>query len=383
MLKSASSPLIIAGGGVHYSEACETLAYVASEFGIPVAETQAGKGALPWDHPMALGSVGVTGTSAANALAADADLVVGIGTRLQDFTTGSWALFKPDCRIAQVNVTPHDAHKHDALAVVGDAWFTLENLSHELDDWRAPSGWTARVKPAVDAWNEAWETATRAAGGALPSDAQVIGAVWRTVPDDAVVVAAAGGLPGELHKLWRARTADGYHLEYGYSCMGYEIAGALGVKLAAPHREVIAMLGDGSYLMLNSELATSVAMGVKLIVVLLDNRGFGCISRLQQATGGEPFNNLLPEASTIDLVAHARSLGADAEKAGSVAELESAMGRAISSERTFVVVIETDPDRATEAGGAWWDVAVPEVSERNQVRAARKAYEERIEKVRR
>jgi 3D-(3,5/4)-trihydroxycyclohexane-1,2-dione acylhydrolase (decyclizing) len=384
VIRSASSPLIIAGGGVHYSGACGDLARFAAEFGIPVAETQAGKGALPWDHGMALGSIGVTGTSAANAAAAEADLVIGLGTRLQDFTTGSWALFaNPQCRFVQLNVTPHDAHKHGAMPVVADARLALEALRERLGCWTAPQGWRDRQAPAISEWNSAWQTATADGGETLPSDAQVIGAVWRTAPEDAVVVCAAGGLPGELHKLWRARTSDGYHLEYGYSCMGYEIAGALGVKLASPNREVIAMVGDGSYLMLNSELATSVAMGAKVVVVLLDNRGFGCINRLQQATGGEQFNNLLTDVPEIDFVAHARSLGAEAEKAANIAELEEAMGRALAAKSSYVIVIETDPARSTEAGGAWWDVAVPEVSERDEVQAARKAYDEQIGKVRR
>jgi 3D-(3,5/4)-trihydroxycyclohexane-1,2-dione acylhydrolase (decyclizing) len=380
-IRSATAPLIVAGGGVHYSGACAELADFAERFGIPVAETQAGKGALPWDHPLALGSIGVTGTSAANALAAEADLVIGVGTRMQDFTTGSWALFKPGSRIAQINVNAHDAHKRGSLAVVGDARLTLQGLTRRLDDWQASTKWSARIGPAVSDWNAAWDEATRAGADAFPSDAQVIGAVWRRAPEDAIVVGAAGGLPGELHKLWRARTGDGYHVEYGYSCMGYEIAGALGAKLAGPQREVIAMVGDGSYLMLNSELATSVAIGAKLIVVLLDNRGFGCINRLQQATGGEPFNNLL-EGPPVDFLAHARSLGADGEKAAGIAELEAAMGRALASERSYVIVIETDPEQSTEAGGAWWDVAVPEVSDRSPVKAARRAYEEQIGKVR-
>ena len=381
-LQTAKSPMIVAGGGVHYAGACEALSAFAATTGIPVGETQAGKGALPWDHPLALGSIGVTGTSAANAAAAEADLVIGVGTRLQDFTTGSWALFESAERIAQVNVAPHDAHKRGALAVGGDARLTLEALGTLLKDWRSPAGWTASQAPRIETWNKDWEAATAASDSALPSDAQVIGAVWRTMPDDAIVVGAAGGLPGELHKLWRSRTSDGYHLEYGYSCMGYEVAGALGVKLAAPDREVVAMLGDGSYLMLNSELATSVVMGAKLIVVLLDNRGFGCINRLQQGTGGERFNNLLPQSSTIDFVAHARSLGADAEKASSIADLEAALGRALASSKSYVVVIDTDPERSTEAGGAWWDVAVPEVSGRDAVNAARKSYDAQVGKVR-
>ena len=382
-LKSSTAPLIIAGGGVHYSGAPDLLAEFASAHGIPVAETQAGKGALPWDHPLAVGSIGVTGTSAANAMAAEADLIIGVGTRFQDFTTGSWALFtNPKARIAQVNVNSHDAHKRGSLAVVADARLTLDALNRELGAWCSPNGWAEKVRPAVDAWNASWDEATAATGNGLPSDAQVIGAVWRTAPEDAVVVGAAGGLPGELHKLWRTRRSDGYHLEYGYSCMGYEIAGGLGVKLAAPNREVVVMLGDGSYLMLNSELATSVAMGAKLIIVLLDNRGFGCINRLQQATGGERFNNLLPATPDIDFIAHAQSLGAEAEKAADIAGVEQAMGRAFASDRSYVIVIDTDPEVSTDAGGAWWDVAVPEVSERAEVKAARKAYAEKIRKVR-
>ena len=383
-LQAAQAPLIIAGGGVHYSGACEALADLATEKGIAVAEPQAGMGCLPWDHLTALGSIGVTGTSAANAAAAEADLVVGIGTRLQDFTTGSWALFSnPECKLIQVNVSAHDAHKRASLAVVGDALLTIEAVSPLLGGWRAPKTWTDRLSTEVEAWNQAWSAATAPGNNELPSDAEVIGAVWRTVPDDAIVVGAAGGLPGELHKLWRSRTTDGYHLEYGYSCMGYEIAGALGAKLAAPDREVIAMLGDGSYLMLNSELATSVMLDAKIVVVLLDNRGFGCINRLQQATGGKRFNNLLPEASGIDFVAHAQSLGAEAEKVASIDDLEAAFRRALTASCSYVVVIETDPEKSTDAGGAWWDVAVPEVSDRREVHDARKAYDEQLGKVRR
>ena len=384
LLRSSSSPLIVAGGGVHYSGACAELQAFASQVGIPVAETQAGKGALPWDHPLALGSIGVTGTSAANAAAAEADLIMGLGTRLQDFTTGSWALFaNPACKIAQVNIASHDAHKRGAHPVVGDAKLVIGQLSLELEGWRTSSD-SKRYAPSIAAWNESWQEATATApSNALPSDAQVIGAVWRTVPDDAIVVGAAGGLPGELHKLWHSRTTDGYHLEYGFSCMGYEIAGALGVKLAAPDREVIAMVGDGSYLMLNSELATTVMMGCKIIVVLLDNRGFGCINRLQQSTVGERFNNLLPEASNIDFVQHAQSLGATAEKAGNIGQLEEALKRALASDRSHVVVIDTDPESSTEAGGAWWDVPIAEVSDRLDVRSARKTYDDQIGKVRR
>jgi 3D-(3,5/4)-trihydroxycyclohexane-1,2-dione acylhydrolase (decyclizing) len=373
-LRAAKAPLIVAGGGVLYAMAEAALDEFAARTGVPVAETQAGKGALAWDHLQALGSIGVTGSSAANAAAAAADLVVGIGTRLQDFTTGSRALFaNPDRTLVQVNVAGFDAYKHGAEPVVGDAGAVLEQLSAALGDWRAPAG---NPVANVAAWNAAADAAMAATEAALPSDAQVIGAVWRSVDENAVVVCAAGGLPGELHKLWRTRRPGGYHVEYGYSCMGYEIAGGLGVKLAAPDREVVVMVGDGSYLMLNSEIATSAAMGAKLIITVLDNRGFGCINRLQAGTGGAPFNNLLADtAPAVDFAAHAASLGARSEKVSGIAEFENAMGRARASDRTYVVVIDTDPAISTEAGGAWWDVVVPEVSERPEVRAARAGYD--------
>ncbi len=370
-LKHAQRPLLVAGGGVLYSGAEDTLRELSEATGLPVAETQAGKGALPWDHPNALGSIGVTGSSAANAAAQSADLVVGLGTRLQDFTTGSRSLF-PGRALFQVNVQAFDAHKHDATAVVGDVQAVLAELRRSLSAWRAPDA--AIDRAAVAAWREAVDQAT---GGdpttTLPSDAQVIGAVQAAFDDDAIVVGAAGGLPGELHKLWRTTRSDGYHLEYGYSCMGYEIAGGLGVKLAAPTREVVVMVGDGSYLMMNSELATSVMLGLKLVVVLLDNRGFGCIDRLQRATGSPGFNNLLADVRhrtlpEIDFAAHARSLG----------ELHAALARARTADRSTVVVIDTDPRPSTAAGGWWWDVAVPEVSDRPEVNAARRDYERRI-----
>jgi 3D-(3,5/4)-trihydroxycyclohexane-1,2-dione acylhydrolase (decyclizing) len=378
-LRAAKAPLIVAGGGVIYSGAEAELARFAAEVGVPVAETQAGRGALAWDHPMALGAVGVTGTSAANEAAAKADLIVGIGTRLQDFTTGSRALFAGS--LAQINVNGVDAAKHGALAVIGDAQAVLEALRARLAGHKAPVVWSEAARQSVSAWNRDWDAVTAApADNALPSDAQVIGAVWRKTAKDAVVVCAAGGLPGELHKLWRPRAPGGYHLEYGFSCMGYEIAGGLGVKMADPARDVVVMVGDGSYLMLNSEIATSVMLGLKLTVVVLDNRGFGCINRLQQSVGAAPFNNLLADARhvampRIDFAAHAASLGAASEKVDDIAGLEAAMGRAKASDHTYIIVIDTDPDISTDAGGAWWDVAVAEVSERPAVEAARAAYE--------
>jgi 3D-(3,5/4)-trihydroxycyclohexane-1,2-dione acylhydrolase (decyclizing) len=352
-----------------------------------VAETQAGKSALRHDHLLNMGSIGVTGASAANALAAQADLVLAVGTRLQDFTTGSWALFgDPARRIVSLNVQPFDAGKHHAQPLVCDARAGLEALSEALGAHRGPRDWILFGEREHTRWIAASER-VKEPTNELPSDAQVIGAVQRAGRRSDIVVCAAGGLPGELHKLWNAAQPGGYHLEYGYSCMGYEIAGGLGVKLACPDREVIVMVGDGSYLMMNSEIATSVMLGVKLIIVVLDNRGFGCINRLQRATGGESFNNLLEHARhetlpAIDFAAHAASLGAAARKVASLAELEAALKDVRKADRTSVIVIDTDPLASTEAGGHWWDVAVPEVSARAEVRAARADYESALAKQR-
>ncbi|MBL8697321.1 MAG: 3D-(3,5/4)-trihydroxycyclohexane-1,2-dione acylhydrolase (decyclizing) [Alphaproteobacteria bacterium] len=377
-LRGAKAPLVIAGGGVLYSGASAGLAAFLEATGLPVAETQAGKGALAWDHPLAVGSIGVTGGTAANTLAAEADVVLAIGTRLQDFTTGSRALIGAQ-RLIQLNVAPFDAQKHDAMPLVADAGAGLEALKAELAQWKAPTAWTARAQELSAAWNARVAAITSAApGNARPSDAQVLGAVNRFATARTTVLCAAGGLPGELHKLWRASGPGGYHLEYGYSCMGYEIAGGLGAKLAAPDREVVVMVGDGSYLMMNSEIATSVAMGAKLVIVVLDNRGFGCINRLQQGVGGAPFNNLFGDALPmpgIDFAAHARSLGAVSEKVAALADLPAALARARAAAHTAVVVIDTDPTVSTGEGGAWWDVPVPAVSARAEVAAARGRYD--------
>jgi 3D-(3,5/4)-trihydroxycyclohexane-1,2-dione acylhydrolase (decyclizing) len=373
-LKKARKPLIISGGGVKYARAENRLGRFAEAHGVPVAETQAGKGSLAWDHPCNAGAIGVTGSRAANVLAARADLVLAIGTRLGDFATGSRALF-PAATLIQLNVGGFDAAKHGAAALVADAEAGLEALGRELGGWRAPAAWTADAARLSRHWNREVERIT-APGRARPTDAQVLGAVNSALPKNSVVVCAAGGLPGELHKLWRAADSTSYHVEYGYSCMGYEIAGGLGVKLAHPKREVCVLVGDGSYLMLNSEIATSVALGAKLVIVVLDNRGFGCIERLQAATGGASFNNLLDaEAPRVDFAAHARSLGAAAEKVESISALQASLGRALRSRRTSVVVIETDPRRSTAEGGAWWDVAVTAAPKSSSQRKARKAYE--------
>ena len=379
VLRAARRPLIVCGGGVLYSEAGAALREFCERHGVPSGETQAGKSALPASHPLNLGGIGVTGTAAANSLAADADVILAVGTRLQDFTTGSATLFRSKGhQLVGLNVQPFDAYKHGALPLVADARAGLHQLSERLGDWRAPDEWTARAQAERGRWRQTAAAFTTTGDGPLPSDAEVIGAVQRATQESDIVVGAAGGLPGELHKHWQAEHAGGYHLEYGFSCMGYEIAGALGVKLAHPGREVIVMVGDGSYLMLNSEIATSVRMGLKLIVVLLDNGGFGCIERLQSSTGNASFNNLRAPAERardgLDLVAHARSLGALASKVQGVAQLASALAAARKAERTSVLVIETDPASSTAAGGHWWDVAVPEVSDRAEVAAARERY---------
>ncbi len=378
-LRNAKAPMIIAGGGVHYSEATGMLDRFATAHGIPVAETQAGKSALTYNHPLNLGAIGVTGTSAANQAARSADVILAVGTRLQDFTTGSWSLFQhPDRQMIGLNVQAFDAAKHHVRPLLADARIGLGELHGALGQYHTPAAWRTSLTEAMAVWCHAAAAVTAASNAELPSDAQIIGAVQRAIPDDAIVVCAAGGLPGELHKLWQAREVGTYHLEYGYSCMGYEIAGGLGVKLARPDRDVIVLVGDGSYLMLNSEIATSVMLGLKLTIVVLDNGGFGCINRLQNATGGAAFNNLLADCGAppaIDFRAHAASLGAVAEQVEGIAGLEAAVRRALAADCTSVVVLRTDPRVATAAGGHWWDVGVPEVSARPEVNAARADYE--------
>ena len=374
VLRAATRPLIIAGGGVKYARAEAALAAFAERHGVPVAETQAGKGSLAWDHPRNAGAIGVTGAASANALAARADVVMAIGTRLQDFTTGSRALF-PKARLVALNVAAFDAAKHGALPLVADAGRGLAALGEALQVWAAPKAWQDNAARATARWQRTVERVTAAPRAGTPTDAQVLGAVNRAMPAGGIVVCAAGGLPGELHKLWRATDSASYHLEYGYSCMGYEIAGGLGAKLAAPGREVVVLVGDGSYLMLNSEIATSVALGAKLTIVVLDNRGFGCIHRLQAATGGAAFNTLLAGVPAVDFAAHAESLGAEAIRCADVAALAAALPRAFAAKRTTVLVIETDPARGTAEGGAWWDVPVSEMPRDAAQRAARAGWE--------
>jgi 3D-(3,5/4)-trihydroxycyclohexane-1,2-dione acylhydrolase (decyclizing) len=381
-LRAARRPLLIAGGGVLYSGASKALAEFADRHGVPVAESQAGKSSLAWSHPLNVGAIGVTGSPAANELARAADLIIAVGTRLQDFTTGSHSLFG-HAKLLGVNVQAFDAHKWGGQSLVCDARVGLQRLA------AAQSGvektWTEKARKAAAAWNaRVSEITTAVPAGVLPYEAEVIGAVRDSAEDSPardIVVCAAGTLPAELHKLWRAAHPGGYHMEYGYSCMGYEIAGAVGVKLARPESEVVVLVGDGSYLMLNSEIATSVALGRKLLIVVLDNRGFGCIQRLQIASGGVRFNNLLEDCVReggqdvrIDFAAHARSLGAESVHVPSIAELKSALRSARRARSTQVIVVDTTHTRTTEDGGWWWEVAIPEVSQRREVTTAHEQY---------
>ena len=384
-IRTSRRPLIVAGGGIHYSGAAETLAAFSSESGIPVAETQAGKGAMHWEHPGYVGSIGVTGSSAANTLAESADLIIAIGTRLQDFTTGSGLLIgKDNCKLLSINVSRHDLAKRSALALKGDARRSLQELSAQLSDLEVDPEWRSQASTLSDEWNRVYDRVTTHNGNDAPSDAQVLGVVNKHFSENSTVLCAAGGLPGELHKLWRTNHVDGYHAEYGYSCMGYEIAGGMGAKMATPDREIVVMVGDGSYLMMNSELASSIALGQKIIVVLLDNRGFACINRLQTSLGGKGYNNLLDSSYTqhgdvpaVDFALHAAALGAHSEKVERLSDLAGALRRAVEADRSAVVVIETDPLASTEEGGTWWDVPVAEVSDNSTVAAMSVDYEDK------
>lgn len=384
LLKKAEKPVIIAGGGVHYSDAVATLKAFAETHQIPVAETQAGKGALTWDHPQQLGSMGVTGSSAANGAVQGADLILAVGTRLQDFTTGSRSIIKAP--VININVGAFDAGKHENIPLQGDAKVILEKLTAQLSGWSASSAWVESYTGWISEWiaivDKQLAPPADDSESYLPTDAEVLGALMRKADDKTTVLCAAGGLPGELHKLWRANDDLAYHVEYAFSCMGYEIAGGLGAKMASPDREIVVTVGDGSYLMLNSEIATSVMLGQKMIVVVLDNRGYACINRLQNACGGKSFNNLLQDCYTVedgapktDFAAHAKALGAEAEYVSTIAELEAAYERAKASPSTYIITLDTDPMPTTQEGGYWWEVAVPEVSPRKEVNEARENYE--------
>ena len=378
LIKGGRSSVIIAGGGIHYSQATDSLRNFAEKHQIPVVETQAGKSALPWDHPLNFGPVGVTGGEPANSICEKADIILGVGTRFQDFTTGSWSLFKnPNRKLISLNVAAYDAQKHGAVPLLADALAGLNALSEKLSSFKmeAPSqslktDWFIKT----DKLTKMPETENT-----LATDMQVIGAVQRESGENTVVMCAAGTMPGELHKLWKAGNPGSYHMEYGFSCMGYEIAGALGIKMADPMRDVICFTGDGTYMMANSELATAAMMKIDFTVIITDNRGFGCINRLQMGTGGAEFNNLFEHAymgenSSIDFTLHAASMGATAKKVASIKELEEALSNRHSISGPYVIVIDTDPYPSTPYGGTWWNVAVPEVSKRTEVNEKFEAY---------
>ncbi|NUN00783.1 MAG: 3D-(3,5/4)-trihydroxycyclohexane-1,2-dione acylhydrolase (decyclizing), partial [Bryobacteraceae bacterium] len=392
-IRSAKRPLIVAGGGILYSEATEALAQFAGQTGIPVGETQAGKGSLPFDHPRNLGAIGVTGTPGANIAARDADLVIAVGTRLSDFTTASKTAFQnPGVQFININVAELDAFKHAGLPLVADARVTLEALGAALDGYRVKDNFAK----CIPQWKDRWERETdRIYGlrhGPPLSQGEVIGIVNRLSRPQDIVVCAAGSLPGDLHKLWRTRQPRGYHLEYGYSCMGYEIAGGLGVKMADPSREVYVMVGDGSFLMMSSEIATSVQEGYKLNIVVLDNHGFSSIGGLSQAIGSHGFgtdyrhrtkSGQLDGAHVpVDFVALCQGLGARTVRARTHEELESALEAMKRDEHTTAVVIEVDKEMRVPGYESWWDVPISEVSGIESIRAARAAYEEALKKER-
>jgi 3D-(3,5/4)-trihydroxycyclohexane-1,2-dione acylhydrolase (decyclizing) len=391
---AAKKPFIITGGGVIYSEASESLARLVEQTGIPVGETMAGKGALPWDHPQNLEAVGVTGTPGANILAREADLVIAVGTRLSDFTTASKTAFQnPHVRFININIAEFDAHKHAALPLVADARVTLDELREALKSYRVADEYVSRIVSFKEEWNTETEGLFNRRHGPPISQSEVIGIVNQFSQANDVVVCAAGSLPGDLHKLWRTRDPKGYHLEYGNSCMGYEIAGGLGVKIADPAREVYVMVGDGSYLMMSSEIVTSLQEGYKLTIVLLNNYGFSSIGGLSQALGsggfGTDYRLRRPESGQldgprleIDFAANAASLGAQVERATTREDLQAALEIARLNERTTVIVIEVDKEERVPGYESWWDVPVAEVSEMESVKRARESYDEAVKRER-
>lgn len=381
ILSRAERPLIVAGGGIHYSGATAELAAFADQHNIPVVETIAGRACMTWDSPNNAGTLGVIGSASANALAAEADVVLAVGTRLQDFTTGSWTVFQHEAvRIISLNTARHDATKHLAQSLIGDAKVSLNELSAGLGEWHAPQSWSAKAKSEYAAWLSEIDKATAPTNAELPSYAQVVGVANRLAEPTDLALTAAGGLPGELTKNWRVKSVGSFDCEFGFSCMGYEIAGAWGAKMANPDREVIAFSGDGSYLMMNSDIYSSVLSGHKLILIVCDNGGFAVISRLQVFKGNVAFNNLLADCKVenpvrVDFAQHAASMGAISEEVAGLAGLEQALGRARAADRTYVIVIKTDPHEWTP-GDAWWDVGVPQVSERAEIRQAAADHDE-------
>ena len=392
VIRAASRPLVVAGGGVIYSDATAALRAFCEATGIPVGETQAGKGSLPYDHPSCLGAIGATGTFAANRVAAEADVVIGIGTRYSDFTTASKTAFRnPDVRFVNVNVADFDATKQSGVRVVADARAALEQLGEALGGWSVSDDYRARAARLNREWDEEVARLYSLGHEPLPAQSEVLGAVNDASEPGDVVVCAAGSMPGDLHKLWRTRDPKGYHVEYGYSCMGYEIAGGLGVKLAAPEREVYVLVGDGSYLMLSSELVTAVQEDVKLIVVLVDSHGFNSIGALSRSLGLDGFGTQLrfagngapvldgdtapPEQLPVDLAANAASLGVETVRAESIAALRGALEQAKRAAKSTVIVVEVDRYEGVPGYESWWDVPVAEISALPAVQRARAEYE--------
>jgi 3D-(3,5/4)-trihydroxycyclohexane-1,2-dione acylhydrolase (decyclizing) len=387
VLTGAKRPLLVAGGGVVYAEAAEALRRFAEATGIPVADTQAGKGALPWDHPLAVGGVGATGTPPANALAREADVVLGVGTRYSDFTTASRTAFAADgVRFVNLNITGFDAAKHAATGLVADARAGLDALTQALAGWQAPPEHAARAAALVADWTPVVERAYHLGHAPLPAQTEILGVLNEVAGPRDVVVNAAGSMPGDLQLLWRASDPKQYHVEYGYSCMGYEIAGGLGVKLADPDREVFVLVGDGSYLMMAQELVTAVAERIKLTVVLVQNQGFASIGALSESVGSQRFGTAyryrdaasgLLEGGVlpVDLAANAASLGADVLRTATVEEFREALRTARDSPRTTVVYVETDPLAPVPGSESWWDVPVAEVAALESTRKARAEYE--------
>lgn len=387
LISKAQKPMIIAGGGVIYSEAEKELLAFVHQTGIPVAETFAGKGSLPYDDPHNLGAVGATGTEGANAISTEADVVIGIGTRYSDFTTASKTAFQNEqVRFVNINITGFDAHKHSGLALTGDAGVIIRELKERLSGYQVERSYRDQVAAFNKSWDEKVTAAYRPDTEGLPSQAEVIGAVNSFSGPDDVLVCAAGSLPGDLHKLWRTRSARGFHLEYGYSCMGYEISGGLGAKIACPEKEIYVMVGDGSYLMMPSEIVTSIQEGIKLTIILIDNHGFASIGGLSGSIGSKGFGTryvyrdqqtgeLTGDILPVDLAANAASLGAKVIRAGDIPELHQALKQAKSNSGTTVICVETVPERKMKGYGyAWWDVPVAEVSEMDSVTDARKNY---------
>jgi 3D-(3,5/4)-trihydroxycyclohexane-1,2-dione acylhydrolase (decyclizing) len=392
VIRAAKRPLIVAGGGVIYSEATDALRRLVKRTGIPVAETQAGKGAMPYDHPGALGAIGATGTLAANQVAAEADVVIGVGTRYSDFTTASKTAFQnPDVLFISINVAEADSHKLAGLALTGDARATLQALDERLEGWSADAGYRKRSEDLRAEWDQEVSRLYSLRHGPLPAQSEVIGAVNELSGPKDVVVCAAGSMPGDLHKLWRTRDAKGYHVEYGYSTMGYEIAGGLGVKLADPEREVYVMVGDGSYLMMAQEIVTSIQERLKLTVVLVDNEGFASIGGLSRSKGtggfgtryryrsdgslGDDAAHKNGEALPVDLALNAQGLGAHVIRARNIEELRDALVAAKTVDRTVVIYIPVDRYEGVPSYDSWWEVPVAEVSETGEVKAARVEHE--------